>query len=68
MEENVTRRRIVTPKMTAIAANASEHTVKKVRAGKRVTGKVAQRVIKADELLNDGVNLLLAEVKRVVNF
>jgi hypothetical protein len=55
-------------KMTAIAANSSHNTVEKVRAGKRVTGKVAKRIMMADELLEQGTNKLIEEVKRVVNF
>jgi len=59
---------IVTAKMVAMAAKSSEVLVRKVRAGKRKNGKVAVRVQVADQLLGEGVNKLIEEVKRVVNF
>ncbi len=54
-------------KMTAHVTNTSEELVNKVRAGKRITGPKAKKVLKADELLLTGTNKLLEEVSRVVN-
>ena len=54
-------------KMSATAANAKPDTVLKVRAGKRVKGPVAKRIILADQLFEAGMNKLMEEVKRVVN-
>jgi hypothetical protein len=66
MSEN--KKTLITAKMVAKAAKSSEVLVRKVRAGKRQNGKVATRVQVAEQLLDEGVNKLIAEVQRVVNF
>lgn len=57
----------VPAKMSAKAAKASPETVLKARAGKRVNGKVAKRILAADALLAEGLNTLVENVSKEVN-
>ncbi len=54
--------------MVAEAAGTSKVLVRKVRAGERVNGPAAKRVLVANNLLEVGINNLIDEVKRVVIF
>jgi hypothetical protein len=54
-------------KMSAMAAGTSLELVKKARAGQRISGSKAKKVLQADQLLEVGMNKLIAEVKRVLS-
>ena len=55
-------------KLTAEVTGASEELVLKARAGKRITGKLAKKVLLADEYLGKGMGRLVEEAKKAVNF
>ena len=58
---------MVPAKMSALAANTSIDLVKKVRAGKRLKGSKAQKVLRADNMLEDGMTALLTHVNNSIN-